>query len=85
MPPEIESLDEYLKPIFDYLSQNSQKGDFAFISGDFGATYKCVNFSKNINLLAVYATTKREVFEVIENGEVKKISKFRHVRFRRYF
>ncbi|AFI06629.1 hypothetical protein HCD_08225 [Helicobacter cetorum MIT 99-5656] len=55
------------------------------ISGDFGAAFNMVNFCQNLGLLCVYATTKRECAESVnEKGELVKTSIFRHVRFREY-
>ena len=43
-----------------------------------------INFSKDLGLKAVYATTKRVIEEeIIENQTVKK-SIFEHIRFREF-
>jgi len=84
IPPDIEDLDSYLSPIFDYLKTNAQRGDYALIQGDFGATCKMVAFVKNLNLIAVYATTKRNAIERKVDGKVIKTAIFEHVRFRRF-
>ena len=44
-----------------------------------------VEYCKQNNLKAVYATTKRIVKEKNIEGKVVKISEFQHVKFRFYF
>jgi len=84
IPPDIEDLDSYLSPIFDYLKENAQNGDYALVQGDFGATCKMVDFVKSLNLIAVYSTTKRNAIERKVDGKVIKTAIFEHVRFRRF-
>jgi len=84
IPPEIEDLDSYLSPILEYLKTNAKNGDYALIQGDFGATYKMVNFAKNLGVVAVYATTKRNAIERKVDGKVIKTAIFEHVKFRRF-
>lgn len=43
-----------------------------------------VNFSKDLGLIPVYATTSREIEEFEENGKTIKKSIFEHIRFREY-
>lgn len=84
VPPELESLSCYLQPIKEYIHANVQKDDFVLIQGDFGATYMMVNFVKNLGAIPVYATTSRDVVEVLKGDTVVKQSVFRHQRFRKY-
>ncbi len=84
VPPEVDDLSAHLKPIEDFLQANSSKGDFVFVQGEAGATYKMVGFVKKLELTPVYATTKREAVESVVDGKVLKKSLFKHVRFRRY-
>jgi len=84
VPPEIENLDNYLEPIFNYLRKNLKKGDFVLVQGDFGVTCKTAEFVKSLEAVAVYATTKREVIEKKENDKIVKISIFKHIRFRKF-
>ena len=80
IPPELETLTEFAKPFKTYLQEKVKEGDFILIQGDFGFCFILVEFCKQNNLIPVYATTKRIVVE--ENGI--KISKFQHIKFRRY-
>ena len=81
VPPEIESLEGWLQPFRDFLSAAGKSDDIAVIQGDFGATFSLVNFSLSLGLVPLYAASKRESSE---NTKGKKISLFRHVKFRRY-
>ncbi|MCQ6253565.1 MAG: CRISPR-associated protein Csx20 [Methanocaldococcus sp.] len=84
IPPEIEDITDYLKPIKEFLKNNANDGDYVLIQGDFGATYNMVNYAFENNLIPIYATTKRVVKEVIEDGKVITIREFKHCRFRKY-
>lgn len=82
--PDLENLRELLEPIKSFLVSYSKKGDIALIQGDFGAVYTMVNFAKSLELVAIYATTKRDVIEEIVDGKSVKKSIFEHRRFREY-
>ncbi len=84
IPPELESLSDYLQPLRDFLAQNSKKGDVMLVQGDFGASCMMAQFAYSCDLTAVYATTKRDSIEKHMEGVVIKESIFRHVRFRKY-
>ena len=82
--PDLENLGEMLEPIKFFLASHSKKGDIALIQGDFGAVYTMVNFAKSLELVAIYATTKRDVIEEMIDGKSVKKSIFEHRRFREY-
>lgn len=84
IPPELENIEAYLQPLKKYLLNNASKGDAILIQGDFGGGYHMVNFAKEHNFLALYATTKRDVQEREEGNVIVKKSVFKHVRFREY-
>ncbi len=84
IPPEVEDITDYLKPIKEFLKNNANDGDYVLIQGNFGATYNMVNYAFENNLIPIYATTKRVVKEVIEDGKVITIREFKHCRFRKY-
>lgn len=84
IPPELESLDEYLTPVKNYIRDNMKEGDYILIQGEPGAVYQIVKFSYDINLIPIYSTTKRISVEKEIDGKVKKISVFKHIRFRKY-
>ena len=85
IPPQLKKLDEYLKPIKEFLKQNAKNGDYVLIQGDFGGCYEMVNYAKTLGLKAVHATTTRNVQEKTVNGKVEKFSVFEHVMFREYY
>ena len=82
--PDIQTLEKLLEPIKEFIKNNSKKDDVVLVQGDFGAVYIMVNFVKDLELLGVYATTKREVKEYQEDGKLIKQSIFKHRRFREY-
>jgi ribonuclease BN (tRNA processing enzyme) len=98
LPPELQKLwsnippqwdlkeieENILIPIKKFIIENSQEGDRVLIQGDFGAVCKLVQFAKGHNLVPLYATTKREVEEKREGDKIKKISTFKHIRFREF-
>lgn len=43
-----------------------------------------VNYAKSIGLKPIYATTAKDSKELIQDGVTKKISIFKHIRFREY-
>lgn len=84
IPPE-GSIDTFIDKFKKYLSENSQKGDYILIQGEFGATFTLVNWCLDNDRIPIYATTKRVAKEIeSKNGEVKKLNVFKHVQFRRY-
>jgi len=84
VPPELEDIEEYAKPFYEFLNINARKGDYVLVQGDFGLSCRLVNYSKQKGLIPVYATTKRKVIETEKDGKIVKISEFKHVQFRRY-
>lgn len=85
IPADIETLSPLLQPIKEFLQTNAQKGDVVLVQGDFGAVYIMVDFAKHLELMPVYATTKRIAQEYINDaGQSVKKSLFEHRRFREY-
>lgn len=87
VPPELESLDEYLEPILAWLDQYASNWeDYILIQGDFGVTYYLVDYCKSANMaVPVYATTKRQsVDEKQADGSIVTKRIFKHVQFRAY-
>jgi energy-converting hydrogenase Eha subunit F len=46
VPPELESITEYIKPIKEFLEQNLTSKDIVLIQGDFGVVCEIVKFCK---------------------------------------
>ena len=84
IPPKLENLTEYLKPLEELILINATINDYILIQGDFGGVYHMVNFTKKYNFIAVHSTTTRDVKEEIVNGEIIKTSIFKHIIFREY-
>jgi len=85
IPPTISSLSDYLKPFRKWMSENSNRGDYVLIQGDFGAVYSMVNYAFLMGLIPVYSTTEREVVvEQMQGNTVKSERIFQHKMFRRY-
>lgn len=86
IPPEFneEELQEYLTAIKDWLFYNTNQYDLVLIQGESGATYNIVSYLKHAYRIPIYATTKREVVEEVQNGKTVKKSVFKHIRFREY-
>ncbi len=80
VPPELDTLNEYAKPFKTYLQKEAASQDIVLIQGDFGLCFLLANFCKRKDLIPVYATTKR----IVSEKEGVKISRFKHIRFRRY-
>ena len=82
--PGLDSLIDYLLPIYTFIDEVGSDGDVILIQGDFGACYNLVHYVKSKNMIPVYATTKRTVEEYTENEKSIKKSIFEHRRFRKY-
>ena len=83
VPCDLEDLDEYIKSFKDFIRRYN-KGDYVLVQGDFGVSFKIVEFVKKLGLIPIYATTKRESVEEKKENEIVKISKFKHCMFRKY-
>jgi hypothetical protein len=85
VPPDIEDIGPYLAPVFDWLSEAAQPGDFVLLQGEFGATWLAVKEAFRLGLVPVSSTTRREVVEEhLADGRVEIRHVFSHVRYRRY-
>ena len=84
IPADLKSLDDYFRPLQKYLLNNASQHDVILIQGDFGGTHTMVEFCKENQLVPVYATTKREVKELMQDNKIIKTSIFEHVIFREY-
>ena len=62
------------------LQENAKQNDVVMIQGDFGLSYNLINYAKSLDLIPVYATTKR----IAAMHGALKCSMFEHVVFREY-
>ena len=85
VPPELERIDDHLRPVLEWLAQQARPGDVVLAQGDFGAIYLAVTFALKQKLVPVYATTARKAVETrLPDGKVQVQRTFQHVRYRRY-
>ncbi len=85
IPPELESLNQLLYPIKEWLCTEAKRGDYVLIQGDPGACFIMANYCIVQGMRPIYSTTKRDVKEErLSDGTVKLIRQFKHVRFRLY-
>lgn len=85
IPPELESLSQYLTPVREWLQSVAAPGDVVLIQGDFGACCLMVRWAFGMGLAPVYSTTRREAVEKMgHDGSVQLIHRFRHVAYRHY-
>lgn len=83
--PEKQDITDDVNKIIEWLEISMNQGDVVLVQGDFGATYKVVNYLKNNGRMVVYSTTKREAKEeIIEEGKISVHHLFSHVIFREY-
>lgn len=79
-----ENYEENLEKIKDYISENFNENDIILIQGNWGYTYSLVKWSIENRLIPVYSYTERNVEEIKDGENVKKISYFKHVKFLKY-
>ncbi len=85
VPPDLDSIKDYLSPVWDWISERAKSGDFVLVQGEFGATFLTVNFCMKKALLPIYSTTARKAIENhLDDGSVQTQHIFQHVRFRQY-
>ena len=84
IPAETKSVESSLLQLKAQLIAQSKRADILLVQGDYGATFNMVQFTKEIGLIPVYATSRRNVFEVVDGEKVTTVREFRHVRFRKY-
>ncbi len=84
VPSNEPDLKNYLNEIINHIKENVTKDDVVVIQGDFGATFMMVDLVRSLGAIAVYATTKRSVVEVMDGDKVIKQSVFKHEMFRVY-
>lgn len=75
---------ENLEEIKKYIENNFNEGDILLIQGNWGYTYNLVNWGINEKYIPIYSYTERNVEEVKDGENIKKISYFKHVKFIEY-
>lgn len=75
---------ENLEKIKKYIEENFNENDVILVQGNWGYTYNIVKWSIEKRLVPVYSYTERNVEEIKDGENVKKISYFKHVKFIEY-
>ena len=75
---------ENLEKIKKYIEENFNENDVMLVQGNWGYTYNIVKWSIEKKLFPVYSYTERNVEEIKDGENVKKISYFKHVKFIEY-
>ena len=79
-----ENYKENLEKIKKYIEENFNENDVILVQGNWGYTYNIVKWSIEKRLVPVYSYTERNVEEIKDGENVKKISYFKHVKFIEY-
>lgn len=79
-----ENYKENLEKIKKYIEENFNENDVMLVQGNWGYTYNIVKWSIEKKLFPVYSYTERNVEEIKDGENVKKISYFKHVKFIEY-
>ena len=79
-----KSYKENLEKIKKYIEENFNENDVMLVQGNWGYTYNIVKWSIEKKLVPVYSYTERNVEEIKDGENVKKISYFKHVKFIEY-
>ncbi len=85
IPPDPESINDFLAPVFAWIDDKMAAGDFILVQGDFGACYLTIRHVSGSGVIPVYSTTERRAKEKqLDDGSVQLTHTFQHVRFRKY-
>ena len=79
-----ENYKENLEKIKKYIEENYKENDVMLVKGNWGYTYNIVTWSIEKKLIPVNSYTERNVEEIKDGENVKKISYFKHVKFIEY-
>lgn len=86
VPPEIDSVAEYVVPVLQWLESLLRLGDVVWVQGEWGATLTVIDWCRARSVRCVYSTTQRIAVErVLPGGGVALTHVFDHVRFRDFF
>ena len=83
VPPDIESVTEYVTPLLCWLDSSLQNEDIVWVQGEWGVTLAVIDWCRNRKVRCVYSTTKRVAIETPSpDGSIALTHVFSHVRFR---
>lgn len=91
LPKELQDLwsninedDDYSTIFFEYLERNAKENDYVLVQGEWGATYKMINFCKIKKFIPIYSFSRRVAYEELREGILVKTSYFKHIKFKKY-
>jgi len=84
IPAEKESVESSLLQLKAQLMHEAKAGDVLLVQGDYGAIFNMVQFTKEMGMIPVYATSRRKAYEVVDGEKITTVREFQHVRFRTY-
>lgn len=85
LPPGDEDLVPALESVVTWLDSTADPGDYVLVQGDFGACWLLVRHCLEQGYVPVYSTTERYAAEKhLDDGTVRLVHHFSHVRFRKY-
>ncbi len=64
--------------------ESAREGDLLVVQGEFGATFRLVDYALKRGLVPLYATTRRVAREARDGERVHREYIFEHVRFKKY-
>lgn len=70
--------------VIEWIKKNSKSGDYVLVQGEFGATFYIVDYCFKSQLIPIYATSKRQVVEEIQEDKTITNRTFKHEGFREY-
>lgn len=79
-----ENYKENFERIKKYVGENFSENDLIVVQGNWGYTYSLVKWAIDKNYIPVYSYTERNVEEIKDGENVKKISYFKHIKFVKY-
>lgn len=82
--PEKSNEDIVLSVVRWLKTCEAKKGDLFIVQGEFGATFKLVDYALKNGLVPVYATTRRVAKESRSGEVVRREYVFEHVCFKKY-
>jgi len=73
----------FIEPFINWLNA-AQRGDLVILQGEFGATFRLVDFALKKELVPLYSVTKRIAKETRDGEKVYRSYIFEHICFRQY-
>lgn len=82
VPPQIDSVEDYVRPIIDWLMARCTVDDVIWVQGEWGSVLAVLDEFRSSGVRCVYSTTKRVAEEVQSTQGIQMMHLIKHVRFR---